>query len=46
VLSPDEVRELHESLHHAEDPGFWDIVEEGLNLFDKGDGEKEEGKDE
>jgi RHS repeat-associated protein len=37
TLSPDEERELHEALHDVEDPGFWDIVEEGLNLFDQGE---------
>jgi hypothetical protein len=30
-----EIRQLHDSIHHLEDPGFWDIVEEGLSLFGK-----------
>jgi hypothetical protein len=28
-----EIRRLHDSIHHLGDPGFWDIVNEGLNLF-------------
>jgi hypothetical protein len=49
VLDLDEIRELHEALHELEDPGYWDIVEEGLNLFDQGDNEEdteEAGSDE
>ncbi|MEP7134620.1 MAG: RHS repeat-associated core domain-containing protein [Chloroflexota bacterium] len=34
-LNQDEIRQIHDSLHHLEDPGFWDIVKEGLNLFGK-----------
>jgi hypothetical protein len=32
-LTKNEMRQLHDSLHHLENPGYWDIVEEGLNLF-------------
>lgn len=35
-LSYDEIRQLHDALHHLENPGYWDIVDEGLNLFDMG----------
>jgi len=35
-LTHNEIRQLHDTLHHLENPGFWDIVEEGLNLFDIG----------
>ncbi len=35
-LNANEVRQLHESLHYLEDPGYWDIVDEGLNLFETG----------
>lgn len=40
-LSQDEIRQLHEALHDLEDPGFWDIVEQGLKEFE----EKEDGED-
>jgi hypothetical protein len=32
-LTKNERRQLHDSLHHLENPGYWDIVEEGLNIF-------------
>jgi hypothetical protein len=32
-LSKDEIRRLHEALHDEDDPGFWDIVNLGLDLF-------------
>jgi hypothetical protein len=35
TLNKNEIRELHEQLHNIENPGFWDIVEEGHKLFDK-----------
>jgi hypothetical protein len=45
VLSPDEVRQLHEALHDLEDPGFWDIVEQGLKEFDHGEGDEDKDGD-
>ena len=39
-LDQDETRQLHEALHHLEDPGFWDIVDQGHKEFDK---EKDDG---
>jgi hypothetical protein len=34
---PDEINELHRELHHYPNPGFWDIVQAGLDLFWRGD---------
>ena len=50
-LTPDEIRRLHEALHDEEDPGFWDIVRLGLDMFGEaatsggtgGDGENPDG---
>ena len=32
-LDHDEIQQLHRALHELEDPGFWDIVEQGLKEF-------------
>jgi hypothetical protein len=36
-LSEDEIRRLHEAIHDLEDPGFWDIVDQGHKEFDETD---------
>jgi len=41
-LTQDEIQALHDALHDLEDPGFWDIVEEGHNLFDQDDEDEDE----
>jgi hypothetical protein len=33
-LSKDEIRELHDALHDEPNPGYGDIVEVGLDLFE------------
>jgi len=36
-LDQDEIQQLHHAIHDLEDPGFWDIVEQGLKEFEKGE---------
>jgi RHS repeat-associated protein len=36
-LTQDEIQALHNALHELEDPGFWDIVEEGHKMLDQDD---------
>jgi hypothetical protein len=38
-LTKDELRRLHEALHGEENPGFWEIVQLGLDLFGGSSGE-------
>ena len=35
-LDVSEINELHRELHNYPNPGFWDIVEGGLDLFWRG----------
>jgi len=42
-LSEQEKRELHEAIHDLEDPGCWDIVDQGHKEFDKANDDGENG---